>query len=534
MTHQISNTISKRHFLQSIGMIGGSTAVYAAMHGLGMAHASSMTSPPKVNNDGEGKSVIILGGGIAGMVSALELSKKGYKCEILEARAFSGGRCQTARNGTIIEETAGETQVCRFDNKQYLNIGPWRIPAEHKATLHYCNTLGVKLEPFINKSPQAYYYSDKIDGPLNGKPIRQIEAEIDRAGNIAELLAKSTLAGKLDENFNIDDQERLIEHLRGTGLLDSKELNYRANRARGFEEYPGNGVDMGKLSEPYDFKELLKLKVGTMYDLADHPPVMFQPVGGMDQIAIAMQNNLPHDTIKHNAEVIKIIQNEDDVEITYIDTKSKAEKAARADYCISTIPIPIVTRTENNFNPELLDALKTAGSGPGLKLGLQMTSRFWEKEEMIYGGMSYSDNKDTMMTAYPSSDLHGNSGGIILGIYATFGDAVRVSNKSIDERNEIALTIGEKLHPEKFRKYYSGKAISKAWHKDKYALGAGSGWISPRSMTKNLPPILKGDKRVLFAGDSYSFFNNAWMTGAIESAWHTIVELDKRVVSVGD
>lgn len=531
MTNQNLNKISKRAFLQSVGMIGGSAAVYTAMQGIGVAYASAMTEPPEISNSTEGVKLIILGGGIAGMVTALEMSKKGYDCKILEARSFAGGRCQTARNGTVIEEVAGETQVCTFANNQYLNIGPWRIPAEHKATLHYCNTLGVKLEPFINKSPRAYYYSEEAEGALQGVPIRQLEADVDRAGNIAELLAKSTQSGKLDDHLDENDRERLIEHLRSTGLLNPKELNYRANRARGYDEYPGNGVDMGKLSQPFDFKELLKVKVGTIYDLADHPPVMFQPIGGMDQIAKAMERNLDQDTVTYNAEVNKVIQHDNEVEITYVDTKSNKTRTVRADYCISTIPLPILTKTENNLDPDLLKALKSASSGPALKLGLQMNRRFWEKDEMIYGGMSYSDNQEIRLTAYPSSDLHSDQGGVILGIYSIFGDAVGVSNKTIKERNEFALAQGENIHPGKFRKYYSGNAISKAWHKDKYALGAGSGWISSRSMSKNLPPILKGDKRVLFAGDSFSFLNNAWMTGAIESAWHTISELNKRVLS---
>ena len=49
------NELSKRDFLQALGLIGGSAVMYTAMQGLDMAHASAMTSPPKLSTDGNGK-----------------------------------------------------------------------------------------------------------------------------------------------------------------------------------------------------------------------------------------------------------------------------------------------------------------------------------------------------------------------------------------------------------------------------------------------------------------------------------------------
>jgi monoamine oxidase len=230
------NELSKRDFLQALGLIGGSAVMYTAMQGLDMAHASAMTSPPKLSTDGNGKKLLILGAGLSGLTTAIEMTKKGYDCQIIEARAFAGGRCQSARKGTVIEELDGERQVCNFENNQYLNIGPWRIPAEHRAVIHYCKVLGVKLEPMINKSVHAYYYSEEVDGPLKGKRIRQVDMDIDRAGNVTELLAKVVKQGALDDDFSAQDKERLLEYLGSTGLLDQKELTYRANRARGYEK----------------------------------------------------------------------------------------------------------------------------------------------------------------------------------------------------------------------------------------------------------------------------------------------------------
>jgi monoamine oxidase len=74
-------------------------AAYPAMLALGMlkpsdAHAFDLPG------SGNGKKVIILGGGLAGMTCAYELTKLGYNCTILEARKRAGGRCFSIRNGS--------------------------------------------------------------------------------------------------------------------------------------------------------------------------------------------------------------------------------------------------------------------------------------------------------------------------------------------------------------------------------------------------------------------------------------------------
>lgn len=526
--------MSKRDFLQKIGMIGGSAALYTAMSGLEMVHASALETPPALSTEGKGKKVIVLGAGLSGLVTAMELTKKGYKVEVIEARDHSGGRCQSARKGKVIEEVGGERQECGFEHGQYLNIGPWRIPAEHKAVIYYCRELGVELEPMINKCVHAYYYSDNVDGPLKGKRVRQVEVDVDRAGNVQELLAKAINKGALDDELNAEDKEKIIEYLSSTGLLDRKELNYRANRARGHEidAYPGTLLDAGKLSEPFALAELLKVKAGTRWLTADHPAVMYQAKGGMDQIPFAMEKALKRGTVKYNKEVINIQHSDDEVTVTTKDMKNGRVREEKADFVISTIPFSVLSSIENNFSEDIKGALKGATSSPAYKIGLQFTRRFWEEDDMIYGGATYSDIENHYQTSYPSSNLFGKNGDVMLANYKYGGGSVELSNMTIAERIEHTLMCGEKFHPGKFRKYYNGQAISKSWHKDRFALGGASSFRSNRQRRKNIPIVLKGEKRVIFSGGGMSPFHSAWMTGAIEGAWQMIAEFDKRAAQV--
>ncbi|MDB5753995.1 MAG: flavin monoamine oxidase family protein, partial [Massilia sp.] len=106
---------SRRDFLAKALAVGGSGFLLANMKAWGMDVASTMGTPPLLEGSGKGKTVVILGAGVGGMTAAYELSKLGYTCKVIEARAFAGGRAQTARKGKVLEELGGEKSVCTFD-----------------------------------------------------------------------------------------------------------------------------------------------------------------------------------------------------------------------------------------------------------------------------------------------------------------------------------------------------------------------------------------------------------------------------------
>ena len=93
---------TRRTFLTRVAAAGGYRAMYTAMQSLGLLAVVAEASPlPQLPaNYGSGKKVVILGAGIAGLVSAYELRKAGFECTVLEARERPGGRSWTVRNGT--------------------------------------------------------------------------------------------------------------------------------------------------------------------------------------------------------------------------------------------------------------------------------------------------------------------------------------------------------------------------------------------------------------------------------------------------
>src|SRR5690242_19314688 len=107
------------------------------------------------SGSGRGRSVVILGAGIAGLVSAYELSRAGYKVTVLEARDRIGGRSWTIRGGDRIVQTGRPDQHATFGSGLYFNSGPARIPSTHRVILGYARRFGVPLEVFVNANRNA-------------------------------------------------------------------------------------------------------------------------------------------------------------------------------------------------------------------------------------------------------------------------------------------------------------------------------------------------------------------------------------------
>ena len=90
---------TRQQFLARVAALGGFGAAYASTRALGMTGepdvATSFTVAPAL----PGTRAVILGAGMAGLVSAWELRQTGYAVAVLEAHERVGGRNSTIRRG---------------------------------------------------------------------------------------------------------------------------------------------------------------------------------------------------------------------------------------------------------------------------------------------------------------------------------------------------------------------------------------------------------------------------------------------------
>jgi len=233
------------------GSAAGAGTLFATMGALGLTPPRGATpttpfTPPRPSDfhltGRTAKSVVILGGGIAGLTAAYELGKAGYHCTILEARGRTGGRNFTVRAVRSRPTSTAITQRARFSDGIYMNAGPARL-AQWMVTLDYCRELGVPIEVFTNQNADAYIYNENS----GATPVRYRTAKADVYGYVSELLAKATDQGALDAVMTADDKSRLLSFLQGWGATGAKAdgFAYTGGSNRGYASYPTAWDDSG-------------------------------------------------------------------------------------------------------------------------------------------------------------------------------------------------------------------------------------------------------------------------------------------------
>jgi len=524
--------ISRRALFNLIGTSAGSAVMYDAMLALGYAAQSDFSRPIKLSGDVKGSSVLVLGAGLAGMTAAYELRKAGYKVQILEYNDRPGGRNWSLYGGDEYTELGGNTQKIQFAKGLYFNPGPWRIPHGHQGLLHYCKILNVPLETFCQVNYNAYLHSSKAFG---GKAKRYREVSADFNGHVAELLAKATSQNKLDDSVTADEKDALLKALKEWGTLD-KDYQYRksdpVSNVRGYNTPPGGGIaSVPEDSDPIPFKQLVTSGLwSSMHSGQEvgHQSQIFQPVGGMGMIGKAFGASL-NGLIRYGCKVTKITQEPNGVTVAYTSRSGDTrEQVAKADWCVCTIPASILGQIPIAVGAPMRNAINSLSYEASIKVGLEFKRRFWEEDDRIYGGITYTDQLISNI-GYPSSNYQSSGGGVLLGgyIYGNNAESFQFAALSAQDQVKKALAQGEKIHPQYRREFKSGVAVS--WHRVPWSLGCAAAWTD-ENRKKNYNALCAIDGRIVLAGEHCSRLP-AWQEGAVLSALDTVQRLHKRVMS---
>ena len=511
--------VSRRDVLMRVGSVGGAGAAMAAMHMLGLsgptpASAADFAMAPA---SAAKPSVVVLGAGIAGLVSAYELQRAGYRVTVLEARQRAGGRAWTIRGGDRVDQMDRPAQTAAFSKGQYFNAGPARIPSWHRAMLGYAKTLGVPMETFVNN-----HHATGWD--FNGKVHRGRHMLYSFRARLSELLAKSIDAHALDSAMPKEDREAFRQFLQFYGGLDDKGIA-AANSALGYSEWPSGYNNYGTPLEPLALKEVLAGQAAgfpQFFDsIIDMQPTMLQPVGGMDRIAHAL-----FEAVKPRVrlgEPVSAIRREGAG--VRIEHKSGV---TRADYAVVTLPAHLLERVPNDFSAAKKAALKNVPYLKSAKIAFE-APRFWEQEG-IYGGLAWTDKLNENVI-YPSNGFHSERG-VLVGAYVAgwthrdtpeaftklpFAEQVRISRDSI-----------EALHPGKSRLLQSPVVVN--WGQVQYSEGVGAvgpDFIDSTAGTARpagrYAELVKPEGPIVFAGEHLSYIG-LWQESAAMSA-HAALEV---------
>jgi monoamine oxidase len=522
----MATELSRRTLVELIGRIAGAATAYSALNMAGLlVTPTAYAAPPALKpGSGNGKRVAILGAGIAGLTAAYCLSKAGYQCTILEARARSGGRVWTIRGGDQITETDSTQRVAwQADRDIYFNAGAARISSHHQGILGYCRDLGVPLEVFVNDNRAALV---QFDSQFGGKPQTARRLNADLRGAIAALAAKS-----------VPNDEAIHTVLRIFGDL-RRDLSYAGSTRAGYaaeDDVPGAANRRGRLQPPLPLDEIagpasVRMALALCFaELWQQSPTMLQPVGGMDAIVRAFDRTLGG-VIRHNEEVVQIDRVDERARVIALDRRSGRRSALDADFVICTIPLSVLEHISADFGPTVSQAIGVGAKlyFPAVKVAFEAPRRWWEIDQQLYGGISWT-GRDITQVWYPSHGFHGGKG-VLVGAYIwTHDPARRFTAMTPTERHAAAISDGERLHPG--YETLVGPAASVAWAKVPYSLGAWIEWETiPGTRQAEYPALLAGDGPFYFAGEHMSYVTS-WQEGAVQSAHYTVSQIAERVAT---
>jgi monoamine oxidase len=352
----------------------------------------------------------------------------------------------------------------------------------------------------------------------------------DMRGHLGELLAKAIDQHALDQQAPKAELDMIRQFLAPYADLDEKGVYAPRGRSGYAVEGGGYGQAPVPLS-PLRFHELAPSRAVTLPYLFEHiwdmQATMVQPVGGMDRIPQAIYEQVKA-SVRLRTPVTAIRRIGHRVRIEH----GPGEQMTEADYCICTVPLPVLARIPSDFSPAKVGAIAGAPAYlHSVKLAFE-APRFWERDDFIYGGVAWTDRLNENVI-YPSED-YGAAKGVLVGAYAVGwtnpGNPDRFADLSHEERFRISRGSVEALHPGKSRQL--GKGVTVAWGLTPYSEGVGARWPGGPGGLVPRPPLyaelLKPEGPIVFAGEHLSY-QPTWQEGAALSA-HEALKLVSAMV----
>jgi monoamine oxidase len=328
----------------------------------------------------EGKTVIVIGAGISGLVAASTLVQKGANVIILEAKDYVGGRIKTNRSlGVPFEFGAGWIHGPSKEN-------PIKNLADRsKSSLFVTDDDSCEL---LNLSGK--YIDEKVWNEIEKIWEKIIYDEIDSntEGSILDAI------NKYDSNIWSNPNIRWI-------FSAYEEFNYGG---------PVQEISAGLINKMSSFPT------------AD---VIFKD--GYDKIINLLSKNLQ---IRTNS-IVKSVDYRNTGNIKVSTTSKNYE----CDYVICSIPLGALKSKSIKFNPTLprykQESIEKVGFGTVTKLALKFTDQFWENDVQYYYTVAKETGRWPVWMNYRTFSKEKILMGLCMGNYAKKADFM--SNEELIE-----------------------------------------------------------------------------------------------------
>jgi len=444
-------------------------------------------------------SVVVIGAGMAGLCAAYELRRAGCSVTVLEARRQAGGRVRTRRD---------------FPEGLYIEEGATRFPVVHHYTMHYLREFDLPLIAFdrpdmghtlriMGRDVEAHPWGQ--DAWPDELPLHDHERALDLDGLHALYVAPliEEIGNPLSPGWPAEDLRERFDTVGFADLLRSLGASDGAIRVLSLGFHVGEGLN--SVSALW-WLETMALDVG--------PRGAVKVDGGNDHLAGAFVDRLGGD-VRFGRVVRRLVDSPSGV--TVCADSPNGEELYRADYAISTLPVPLLLDVE--FDPELprarREALEAVPYASLSRVALQCRHRFW----LDQGRPGFEDTDEEIAEVWDLTVGEPGERGVLVA-YSGGNEARRVTAMSEPER---VLYTAQRLEPlmPGLRDNLEG-ATSICWDAEPFARGGGA-WFRPgQSGLRRVIAAPLG--RIHFAGEATSPWPG-WVQGAFESARRVTAEV---------
>ncbi len=430
----------------------------------------------------EGRSVIVVGAGLAGLAAAVQLQRFGGRVTVVEARHRVGGRVWTVRGA--------------FAHSQHAEAGGDLIDEEQHEIRRLAGEYGLQLRRILRRGFSFVRHSERISNSHGRgawaklaqslepwiRAYRWTEARWD--GPVAQMLASRSVAQWLDEVNAGEELRAIARSMRGFFLADPEDLS------------------------------LLVLVDQLASDVPGRQP-MYRIVGGNDRLTTAMAADVKD--VRLRTIVRSVRQDPSSVRLT-VEISNGDWVHLKTDYLVFAIPATTLrtVRIIPSLPVQQLKAIESLQYGRVTKALLQFDRRFWRQQGRP---RAYGTDAPTGALWEANEEQRGAAG--ILTMMAG-GQA------SEDMQKLVAYQGVEALHRSLtwFKAPRAALLHSRlvTWEDDPWAQG-GYAYVDPRYDPSLRQWLARPCGRLLFAGEHTSIQWQGYMNGAVESGFRAAAEV---------
>lgn len=483
-------------------------------------------------------SVGIVGGGVAGLYSALLLQRAGHLVHIFEGSDRVGGRIHT--------------HYFNDEENQYFEAGAMRIPhsSHHRIVFDLIKYLQrsklpsdmqVDLIPYNLTSPGNFVY-------INRSTPEHLDASSTTPRSINWSLPESSKAMFQDrsaEELMLEAVSPLLQKLQGNFVDGFNEI------CRDFDHYSFRFYltsVLGWPSEVVDFIETVTSQTNQfslsvteiVMEYIDFSTKEWSTIAhGMSRLPLAMAHLVGHKNITFNARVTGI-RNQDDGRVSLSISGHNSTIDVTFDKVIVAIPPPALRMITNRpaWSGQKELAIRSMHFESLYKMGLRFKTRFWERVGPVScrGGQSTTD-LPIRWIVYPSNGIGDDGPGVLL-VYSWMTDADAWSPLTEEERRDLALA--------NLAEVYNGQIDTKdgsvinvhdlimatsdaVWSARN---STGDAKFLPGQFLSRFEAARQPEGNVYFAGEHLSR-HHTWIAGALESALETVCAITGPMSKLG-